>query len=68
MMSFLAVPFLSTEVTSPAACTCRLRLLHAIPQHLIGCDEHDADDEGHGERTDEALPHTRLTVLLGRVN
>lgn len=39
-------------------------LLHAVPQHLIGCDEHDADDECHGEGADEALPHARLTVLL----
>lgn len=44
------------------------RLLHAVPQHLIGRDEHDADDECHGEGADEALPHTRLTVLLRGVN
>lgn len=43
-------------------------LLHAVPQHLIGCDEHDADDEGHGESADEALPHAGLTVLLRGVN
>lgn len=40
------------------------QLLHAIPQHLIGCDEHDADNECHGKGADEALPHARLTVLL----
>lgn len=40
------------------------QLLHAIPQHLIGCDEHDTDDECHGKGADEALPHARLTVLL----
>lgn len=44
------------------------RLLHAVSQHLIGCDEHDADDEGHGESADETLPHARLTVLLRRVD
>lgn len=42
----------------------REQLLHAVPQHLIGGDEHDADDERHGEGADEALPHARLTVLL----
>jgi len=41
--------------------------LHAVPQHLIGRDEHDADDEGHGEGADEALPHAGLPVL-GRVH
>lgn len=40
------------------------QLLHAVPQHLIGCDEHDTDDERHGKGADEALPHTRLTVLF----
>lgn len=44
------------------------QLLHAVPQHLIGCNEHDADDKGHGKSTDETLPHTRLTVLLRGVN
>lgn len=39
-------------------------LFHAVPQHLIGGDEHDADDEGHGEGADEALPYTRLSILL----
>lgn len=44
------------------------RLFHAVPQHLIGCDEHDADDECHGKGADEALPHARLTILLWGVN
>lgn len=44
------------------------QLLHAVPQHLIGCDEHDTNDERHGKRTDEALPHTCLTVLFRWVN
>lgn len=58
----------------PLACTCRLALfpahalLHAVPQHLIGRNEHNADDEGHGKGADEALPYARLTVLLWRVN
>lgn len=46
----------------------RAPLLHAVPQHLIGGDEHDADDERHGEGADEALPHARLPVLLGGVD
>lgn len=43
-------------------------LLHAVPQHLIGRDEHDADNEGHGEGTDQTLPHARLSVLLLRMD
>lgn len=38
--------------------------LHAVAQHLIGGDEHDADDEGHGEGADETFPHARLPVLF----
>lgn len=41
-----------------------VQLLHAVPQHLIGRDEHDADNECHGKSADETLPHARLTVLL----
>ena len=40
------------------------RLFHAAAQHLVGRDEHDADDEGDGEGADEALPHARLADLL----
>ncbi len=43
-------------------------LLHTIPQHLIGCDEHDADDEGHCKSADEALAETRLVILLFRMH
>lgn len=43
-------------------------LLHAIAQHLIGRDEHDTDDEGHGESADEALAHARLPILLFGMN
>ncbi len=43
-------------------------LLHAVAQHLIGRDEHDADDEGHGERAYQALAHTRLPILLFGMN
>ena len=39
-------------------------LLHAVPQHLIGCDEHDTDDERHREGADQAFPDARLPVLL----
>lgn len=40
------------------------RLLHAAPQDLVGGDQHDADDEGHGEGADEALPDAGLPVLF----
>lgn len=43
-------------------------LLQAVPQHLIGRDEHDADDEGHGEGADQTLPHARLPVLIFRMD
>lgn len=39
-------------------------LFHATAQHLVGRDEHDTDDEGDGERADQALAHTRLADLL----
>ena len=40
------------------------RLFHAIPQHLIGRNEHDTDDEGHGKGADQTLPDTRLAAAL----
>ncbi len=43
-----------------------LLLFHATPQHLIGCDEHDADDESNGEGAYQALAHTSLLDLLRR--
>lgn len=39
-------------------------LFHAAPQHLIGCDEHDADDESNGKGAYQALAHTSLLDLL----
>lgn len=39
-------------------------LLHPAAQHLVGGDEHHADDEGDGEGADEALPHAGLADLL----
>lgn len=39
-------------------------LLHAAPQYLVGRDQHDAYDEGHGKGADEALPDTGLSVLF----
>lgn len=39
-------------------------LLHAAPQDLVGRDQHDAYDEGHGEGADEALPDAGLSVLF----
>lgn len=39
-------------------------LFHATPQHLIGCDEHDADDESNGEGADQAFAHAGLLDLL----
>lgn len=41
-------------------------LFHAAPQHLIGRDKHDADDEGDGESAYQALAHARLFDLLRR--
>lgn len=41
-------------------------LFHATPQHLIGCNEHDADDESNGEGAYQALAHTSLLDLLRR--
>lgn len=40
------------------------RLLHAAAQHLVGRDEHDADDEGDGEGADQTLAHACLAYLL----
>lgn len=48
----------------PVRTAFRRRLLHATAQHLVGRDEHDADDEGDGEGADQALPHARLADLL----
>lgn len=42
----------------------RRPLLHAAPEDLVGRDQHDAYDEGHGEGADEALPDAGLSVLL----
>lgn len=39
-------------------------LLHAAPQDLVGRNQHDAYDEGHGEGADEALPDAGLSVLF----
>lgn len=41
-----------------------LCLLHSSPEHLIGCDEHHADDESNGEGTNQAFPHARMLHLL----
>lgn len=41
-------------------------LLHAAPQHLIGRNKHDADDEGDCESAYQALAHTCLFDLLCR--
>lgn len=39
-------------------------LFHSITQHLISRNKHNADDESHGKGADQALAHTRLSVLL----
>lgn len=39
-------------------------LLHAAAEDLVGRDQHDADDEGHGEGADEALADAGLSVLF----
>lgn len=44
------------------------KLVHTLTQHLVGSNEHDADDEGHGESTDEALADARLPILSFRVH
>lgn len=44
---------------------CQL-LFHAAPQHLIGCYEHDADDESDGEGAYQALADASLLDLLRR--
>lgn len=41
-------------------------LLHAAPQHLVGRDKHDANDEGNGKSAYQALAHARLFDLLRR--
>lgn len=41
-------------------------LFHATSQHLISCNEHDADDERNGERAYQAFAHTSLLDLLRR--
>lgn len=43
-------------------------LLHAAPQDLVGCDQHDAYDEGHGKGAYEALADAGLSVLFLRMN
>lgn len=43
-------------------------LLHAVPQHLIGCDKHDTDDESHSKGAYQAFPDTRLPILLLGMN
>lgn len=40
------------------------RLLHPSAEHLIGSDEHDADDERDGEGTNQAFTHARVFLLL----
>lgn len=44
------------------------QLVHTLPQHLVGCNEHDADDEGHRESTDEAFADARLPILPFRMH
>lgn len=41
-------------------------LFHATSQHLIGRDEHDADDESNRKSAYQALANTRLLDLLCR--
>lgn len=42
----------------------RWRLFHAAAQHLVGRDEHDANDEGDGKGANQTLAHARLADLL----
>lgn len=43
-----------------------LLLFHAAPQHLIGRDQHDTDDESNRKSTNQALAHASLLDLLRR--
>lgn len=43
------------------------KLLHATPKNLIGRNQHDAYNKGHGKCTYKALPYTGLPVLLLRM-
>lgn len=54
----------ASTCAEPGAQLLGRRLLHAAPEDLVGRDQHDAYDEGHGEGADEALPDTGLSVLL----
>lgn len=54
-------------LSTPHASQCNW-LFHAIPQHLIGCDKHDANDESHSEGADQAFPDTCLTIFLLGMN
>lgn len=73
-------PDLLCEGTESArgACTCAVSwqrgvaggrlLLHAAPQDLVGCDQHDAYDKGHGKGAYEALADAGLPVLFLRMD
>ena len=41
-------------------------LFHATPQHLIGCNEHDTDDESNCKGAYQAFAHAGLLDLLRR--
>lgn len=40
------------------------RLLHSSAEHLIRCNEHNADDKRDGEGTNQAFTHTCVFFLL----
>lgn len=64
---FSTVAFLSSvAVHHFLVCDWMTLLFHAAAEHLIGCDEHNTDDESNGEGADQTLPYTRLLHLLGR--
>lgn len=43
-----------------------LLLFHATPQHLIGCNKHNADDESNCKSAYQTLANTSLLDLLCR--
>jgi hypothetical protein len=42
----------------------RPQLLHATPQDLVGSNQHDTYDEGHGKGANEAFADAGLAVLF----
>lgn len=63
---FVFTVALTVGVECSQVCDRTPALFHATAEHLIGGDEHDADDESNGEGADQTLPDARLFHLLCR--